>query len=219
METTQKRIWDFPIRLTHWSLVISFFGAFFTAETQPLIIHELFAFAALTLVTFRVLWGLVGSDTARFSQFVTGFGPAKAYLNDLVKLKHTPYWGHNPLGAFAILSILGLMFALVGAGLFASAGGYVGPWAQSVSRGLANTLDQTHQLLATLLMAIVVIHITAVFAYRLFFKDNLITPMVKGVKEAAVDFQEPRFGPTWLAAILFLISLAGTGAVFRYWVF
>jgi cytochrome b len=219
MDTTQKRIWDLPVRLTHWSLVVSFFGAFFTAELRPTIIHEFFAFACLTLVTFRVLWGLVGSDTARFTHFVKGYGAATAYLKGLAKFKHTPHWGHNPLGALAIMSILGLMFALVGAGLFASTSSYTGPWTNSVSKGLASVLNETHELLATVLMTIVVIHIVAVVAYRVFFKDNLITPMVKGVKEAPADFQEPRFGPTWLAAILFLISLAGTGAVFRFWVF
>lgn len=219
MDTIQKRIWDLPVRLTHWSLAVSFFGAFFTAELKPLIIHEMFAFACLTLVTFRVLWGLVGSDTARFSHFVKGYGPAMAYLKDLRALKHTPYWGHNPLGALAILSILGLMFVLVGAGLFASTSSYTGPWANSVSSGLANLLNETHGFLASVLMTIVVIHIAAVVAYKLFFKDNLITPMVKGVREAPADFQEPRFAPVWIAAILFLISIAGTGAVFRFWVF
>jgi cytochrome b len=199
-------------------LAVSFFGAYFTAEFSIKAVHEFFAFACLTLVTFRALWGLVGSENARFSNFVKGRQAVTAYAKGLLRLKHETIWGHNPLGAVAILLILGLMFALVGAGLFASDAPYFGPWAQSVAGGFAKTLGGLHELLANVLMAVVAGHIVAVLAYRVFLRDNLITPMVTGLRDADEEHPEPRFTANWIAIVLFLISLAGSGAVFRYWV-
>ncbi len=219
MQHTKKRIWDLPIRLTHWGLVFSFFGAFFTSELNPLIIHETFAFACLTLVLFRVFWGLLGSDTARFTQFVTGIAPIKSYLSELKQLRHKEFWGHNPVGALAVIAILSLMITLVSAGLFAREASFYGPWAASVSRSTSELLKDTHEVLANWLMVIVVVHIIAILAYRFVLKDNLIKPMITGVRPTDSDTAEPRFAPLWLAGVLFALSIIITGALFRYWLF
>lgn len=219
MEKVEKRIWDLPIRITHWGLVVSFFGAYFTAELKPLLIHELFAFACLTLVIFRVMWGLVGSQTARFTQFVKGPTAIKGYFRELLKLRHKEYWGHNPVGALAVLTILGLMTALVVAGLFAQDRSFIGPWATSVSPSLSEFLKEFHEVLATVLLIVVLVHIAAVLAYRFVLRDNLIKPMVTGTRPADPDFTEPKFAPIWFALALFALSVAITGAIFRFWYF
>ncbi|MBL4807652.1 MAG: cytochrome b/b6 domain-containing protein [Rhodobacteraceae bacterium] len=218
MEKVEKRIWDLPVRIFHWGLAISFAGAYITAEVSN-VIHQAFAFLCLSFVPFRVMWGLVGSHTARFSSFVHGFDTVKAYGFELVKFRHKEYWGHNPLGAVAVVVILGLMTALVLAGLFVREDDFAAPWALSVGDGLASMLGGLHEVLANILMFVVVFHIIAILAYRLFFRDNLITPMIKGTRPANPDFEEPKFAPLWLAIISAVIAIVLTGAIFRIWIF
>ncbi|MCF6305746.1 MAG: cytochrome b/b6 domain-containing protein [Rhodobacteraceae bacterium] len=216
METVEKRIWDLPVRISHWGLAISFAGAYITAELN-LTLHEIFAFLCLFFVVFRVMWGLVGSQTARFTSFVRGFAAIKQYTFELLKFRHKEYWGHNPLGALAVLVILGLMAVLVIAGLFIRDDGFVGPWALSVSRNMSGFLGEAHEVLANILLGVVLFHIAAILAYKVLLRDNLITPMVKGTRKAAADFVEPKFAPIWLAVILAALALAITGAIFRLW--
>ncbi|MBL4874833.1 MAG: cytochrome b/b6 domain-containing protein [Rhodobacteraceae bacterium] len=219
MENSAKRIWDLPIRISHWSLAFSFTAAFLTAEMSPLIIHETFAFLTLTIVIFRLFWGIIGSDTARFSNFVRGRSEIKAYIQELLQFRHKEYWGHNPLGAIAVVVILVLMFALVGAGLFASEGNFNGPWATSVSRGAADLLKELHEILAGILVFVALVHVAAIIGYRVFLRDDLIKPMITGMRPAAEGISEPRFSPLWLAIICLAVAVVISGAIFRYWLF
>ncbi len=217
MTVKEKRIWDLPVRITHWGLVISFFGAYLTSEFQPMIVHLYFAFAALALAIFRLFWGFIGSENARFFNFVKGFDPARAYFYQLLKFRHKEYWGHNPLGGFAVVAVVGLMILTVLAGLFAKNRDLVGPWANSVSPTLERLLNDGHSALASILMTIVVIHITAILFYRFVLNDNLIKPMVTGKRVPVEEHADPYFAPLWLAAVTFAVAVAITGALFRYW--
>ncbi len=217
MSTAEKRIWDLPVRITHWGLVISFFGAFFTAELNPMIIHYWFAFIALTLAIFRVIWGLIGSENARFVNFVRGYQPARAYFTELLKFRHKEYWGHNPLGALMVISAISLMILTVVFGLFARNRDLTGPWADSVSPTVEKLLNEGHSFLASVLMTIVVAHIAAILFYRFVLHDNLIKPMVTGMREPQEPHPTPKFAPLWLAAFGLAISIAITGALFRFW--
>ncbi len=214
---TNKRIWDLPVRLTHWGLVISFFGAFFTAEGPLLPLHIPFAFALMTLAIFRVFWGLFGSETARFSHFVRGYGAVKAYALELKELRHKPYWGHNPLGAVAVLAILGGILTIVSAGLFASARDLVGPLASKVQPQTASLMTDLHSGLANVVMAVVVIHIFAIFAYKYVLKDNLITPMITGTRPADADQPDPRFTSSIIALVLLAVAATLSSYAFGYW--
>lgn len=213
---SEKRIWDLPVRITHWSLAFSFFGAFITAEVN-FTIHMWFAFLCLTLVIFRVFWGLIGSQTARFTQFVKAPKAAANYLLGLLKFKPQHFWGHNPLGGYVVLAILGLMAVVVMAGTFASDDGFYGPWARSVSHGASDLLKDLHEVLANFLMFIVAVHIAAVLFYKFILRDDLIKPMVTGTREDDETFNEPKFAPIWLAVITFAIALTISGALFRFW--
>jgi len=216
---TNKRIWDLPVRLTHWGLVISFFGAFFTSEGPAAVtsLHIPFAFMLFTLVVFRIFWGLFGSETARFSHFVRGYGAVKAYAEELKELRHKQYWGHNPLGALAVVAILLGNLAIISAGLFASSRGFSGPWSGAVSAGTSSLLTETHEILANIVMAVVVVHIVAILGYKIVLKDNLITPMIKGTRPASPEQVEPRFTSIAVAATLFAVALAISSIAFRYW--
>ena len=214
---SNKRIWDLPVRLTHWGLVISFFGAFLTAEGPVVPLHIPFAFALMTLAIFRVFWGLVGSETARFSHFVRGYGAVKAYALELKELRHKTYWGHNPLGAVAVVAILGGILTIVSMGLFASARDLVGPLSGTVQPQTSRLMADLHSGLANVVMLVVVIHIAAIFAYKYVLKDNLITPMITGKRPADADQPEPRFTSSIIALLLLGVAGAMSSYAFGYW--
>ena len=214
---TTKRIWDLPVRLSHWGLALSFFGAYMTSEGPLIWMHIPFAYALATLALFRVFWGLFGSENARFSHFVRGYGAIKAYAVELKELRHKEYWGHNPVGALAILAILFTSLALISVAVFAQGRGIAGPWASDVARQTSDLLTVVHILLANLLMTIVIVHIGAVVAYKYVLKDNLITPMITGKRPASPDQPEPRFTSVAVAVVLLAVAAAITSYAFRYW--
>ncbi len=214
---TNKRIWDLPVRLTHWGLVISFFGAFLTSEGPLIRLHVPFAYILMTLAIFRIFWGLFGSETARFSHFVRGYGAVKAYAMELKELRHKTYWGHNPLGALAVLAILGGILTIVSAGLFARGRDLAGPLAGKVPAQTSGLMTDLHSGLANVVMTVVVIHIAAIFAYKIVLKDNLITPMITGTRPAGADQPEPRFTSSLIAVALLGVAAAISSYAFGYW--
>mgnify|MGYP003347822569 CR=1 FL=1 len=73
------RVWDMPVRVTHWVLAATALGAYFVPAV-PLNAHAFLGYAALTAVAIRIAWGFVGSEYARFTNFVPGMRALIAYL-------------------------------------------------------------------------------------------------------------------------------------------
>ena len=111
-----KRIWDLPTRIFHWALLACVTGLVITGKVggNALNLHELLGYAVLTLVAFRVLWGLVGGRWSRFVQFVPSWSRVRAYVRGDVA---SPA-GHNPLGALSVLAMLVLLALQAISGLF-----------------------------------------------------------------------------------------------------
>ena len=103
--TRKIRLWDLPLRLFHWSLLVCVAGAVATAELDAMDWHPRFGYAILALLLFRLIWGFVGSTHARFASFVRGPGTVLAYLHSM-KDNKGPSIGHNPLGALSVLALL-----------------------------------------------------------------------------------------------------------------
>ncbi len=178
---TWLRLWDLPLRLFHWSLVAAVTTAVVTGELggawMPL--HAKAGLFIVGLVVFRLVWGLVGSTHARFASFVPTWPRVKAYLNGR--------WrgvGHNPLGAFSVFALLGLLAAQVSTGLFSSDDiAFNGPLFNLIDEALASRLGGWHQQLANILLWLMGLHVVAIVFYWLFKRDNLVKPMVTGWKE------------------------------------
>lgn len=173
------RVWDLPIRLFHWLLVILVAVSWLSAEERRMDIHLLSGLGVLGLVVFRLLWGLFGSSTARFASFVRGPGAVIAYLRGQGGEKRA---GHNPLGALSVLALLGLLAVQVGTGLFASDtdGLDYGPLNFLVSYDLAETLSDIHETTFDLLTVLIVLHLAAIAFYLVMRRRNLVRPMVIG---------------------------------------
>jgi len=189
-------VWDLPVRLFHWMLALAFAGAWLTAESERWRdIHVLLGYTAGVLVVLRILWGVVGSRHARFASFVRGPRRVAAYLRSLGSGRPEHTAGHNPAGGWAILALIALTLAVVATGLVVEAD--LGP------RGL----DEVHEALATVMLAVVGIHVAGVIVGSLAHRENLVRAMVTGTKRG--DPAEAIRGPRRLVAAVLVAIVAG----------
>jgi cytochrome b len=173
------RVWDLPTRLFHWSLVLLVIAAFVSAKIggNAMLWHGRCGLAILGLLTFRIVWGCIGSTYARFTQFVRGPRTILAYLRGAGQ----PQPGHNPLGALSVLALLGTLALQVATGLFANDDiafkGYLAPL---VDNTLSARITGLHRLLENLLLLLVVTHLAAIAFYTGIKKQDLVRPMISG---------------------------------------
>lgn len=202
------RLWDLPLRIFHWSLVAAVLTAVVTGQIGGdwMRVHGIAGQVILALVTFRVVWGFVGSTHARFASFVPTPATLWAYLRGR--------WrgvGHNPLGALSVLALLGLLGVQAVTGLFANDDiSYTGPLAARVSEALSARLTGLHHQTADLLLILIGLHVLAIVFYVGVKKDNLVKPMVTGYKRVEAKAGEPARQGGWLA---FVVALAASLAV------
>ena len=221
---TGGRVWDLPIRLFHWSLVVLVlvlwltgeFGGFDITLTLPgkgstyisnMDVHALAGQGVFILVIFRLLWGLWGSTTARFSHFVRGPSAVLAESRQLLKGKLHTSVGHNPLGGAMIVLLLLLLAGQAISGMFAADDFFFeGPLVHLVSEDTSDRLTGFHHLLFSALQALILVHILALFYYLVRGK-NLIRPMVTGnsLEEGIADL---KFSSGWIALVTLIVSAA-----------
>lgn len=207
--TGRVTVWDLPTRLFHWSIAALFVILWVSAEQGVTQVHLWSGLAVLTLVIFRVMWGFLGSTTARFSSFIKSPAAAFGYIGSMLRAEKRPYAGHNPAGGWMILTIIVVLGLQAATGLFSNDGHlFKGPLAYIIDKDLSDTLAGIHELLFDILLALIVIHILVVLGYLLLKRDNLIRPMITGVKERGqVPFGiKLNFVNNTAAAILLFLS-------------
>lgn len=178
-------VWDLPVRVTHWSLVFLLGFLWWSGEEGGdwLTWHMRAGYAVLTLLLFRIVWGFVGSRHARFSAFVRGPGAVLSYMKTLPSRTAAVFASHNPLGALSVVLILLVLLVQVGTGLFANDDIMTeAPLYKYVSKELSDRLTSLHKLNFNLVLAVIGVHIAAVFYYLLYKSENLIKPMFTGRK-------------------------------------
>ena len=203
----RARLWDGPTRVFHWSLVALIGFAWWAGETGHMDWHRLAGYAVLGLLVFRLIWGFVGSASARFASFVKGPGATLAYIRTLPSRAHKELPGHNPLGAWSVLALLATLIAQVVTGLFSVDvdGIESGPLSDRVDFDTGRLFAQWHHWSFWLLEALVALHLAAVVFYALYKRADLVRPMVTGRGKVAVDPQLA-FAPLWRAAIVALVA-------------
>jgi cytochrome b len=176
MATQTVRIWDLPVRLFHWAIVLLVPALWWTAETHRMEWHLLLGEVMLGLMLFRLLWGVLGSSTARFASFVRGPAAVIRYLRGAGRSI-----GHNPLGGWSVVLLLLALGVQTGLGLFASDedGIYYGPLA-STDLDTAHMIAERHETFFWVLVALILLHVLAILYYLLVKRDNLVTPMITG---------------------------------------
>lgn len=165
------KVWDPFVRVFHWSLVTAFTVAWLTAEEWDRA-HEWSGYVAAGLVILRILWGLVGSRYARFSQFVRRPRVVIEYLSDMTKFREKRYLGHNPAGSAMIVVLLLGMIVLAGTGWMAM---------QPASAGM-KWAEDVHEVIANTMLLLVGVHVAGVIVASIRHGENLARSMVTGLK-------------------------------------
>ena len=198
-------VWDLPTRLFHWLLVILLAASFVTAKVggNAMQYHEWSGFAILILLFFRITWGFVGSRTSRFSDFIKGPAAVWRYARALLRGKSESYFGHNPLGGWSVLAMLLALLLQAVTGLFANDDIITeGPLFLWVSKPVSDWLSGIHRLNRVLIMALVATHLAAVLFYLVIKRENLIKPMLTGIKYRSSGETAPPAASIGLAAVV-----------------
>ncbi len=202
------RVWDLPTRLFHWGLVVCVTGLIITGNIggNAMVWHGRLGYAVLTLLLFRLVWGLVGGHWSRFGSFVYAPSSVLAYLRGSGRPEHSV--GHNPLGAFSVFAFLLVLLAQVGSGLFADDEiAFTGPLAALVSGDWVSQATRYHKDVGKLLLiALVALHLGAMVFYKLVKKQNLVGPMIGGDK--SVSLSVPASADNLRTRLLALVVLA-----------
>jgi len=205
-------LWDLPLRVFHWSLVAAVTTAVITGEIGGpwMAWHGRAGLLIVGLLVFRVVWGVVGSATSRFTHFAPSPGRVIAYLRGR--------WrgvGHNPLGALSVFALLGLLSLQAATGLFGNDDiAFAGPLNHLVGDAAGARSTGWHRLLADGLFVLLALHLLAIAFHVVVKRHRLIRPMISGVVEvdAGTPMPKPargngRFG------LLVAVSLAAVGVL------
>jgi cytochrome b len=195
-EQTGYPLWDLPTRVFHWLLVVCVLLAWVGHEFDNSSLHRYSGYTVLVLVVFRIAWGFLGSPHSRFSDFVRGPSTVRAYLRGALP----PRPGHNPLGGWSVLVLLGLLLAQAVTGLFNSDGIlFDGPFYAALDSDLADEVGEAHEFIFNVLLGFIALHVVAVLYYQWRRHDDLLGPMLHGGR---ADGSGGAPAPLWLALLL-----------------
>jgi cytochrome b len=213
--TGRVLVWDAPLRLFHWALAALVVFSYTTGKIGGdwMEWHMRSGYTILALLLFRVAWGLIGSETARFSSFVRGPRAGVMYLRSVLAGGHQRVLGHNPLGGWAVLAMLAALLVQASSGLFVDDEiATRGPLVVKASEATVARMSALHSYNQWVLVTLVALHLVAIATYRFFLRLDLVRPMLNGYVEAPAATTAPARRPAWIAALL--IALAGA---FVYW--
>ena len=189
------KIWDPVTRLWHWVLatvvVLGWsFGKFMSFSTIQW--HFYCGYTIIGLLLFRYLWGFFGPAPVRYRAFFASPSRILAYLKEIGSRSPSGTPGHNPLGALSAIAMILLLTAQATSGLFIESEDFAesGPLAYLVSDAISDRLLWWHRLSSKFLLALVGLHVAAIFYYLIWKKENLIRPMITGWK-----WVKPASGP------------------------
>lgn len=200
-------VWDLPLRLFHWSLVLAIATAYVTGEIGGSLAdwHGRVGVFVLGLLIFRLIWGFLGTTHARFFSFFPTPGRLLDYFNGR--------WqghGHNPLGALSVFALLAIISALVATGLFSNDDiAFHGPFYDLVDKEFSDTLSGWHGLVFDVLFLLIGLHITAITLYLILKDENLIRPMVTGKKSVSTPEQKTGAETGWYGRFIVAALVAG----------
>lgn len=209
------RVWDLPTRSFHWLLAACVLCSVVSAKIggNAMVWHFRLGYVVLTLLAFRILWGLVGGRWSRFASFLHAPSTVLRYLRGQAQPNEHLDVGHNPLGAFSVFAMLALLAAQVGSGLFADDDiSNTGPLIKFVSGATSSLLTNWHKNYGQwLIIALVLLHVGAIVFYLVRKRQNLVGPMLTGDKQLLA--QVPASVDHLRSRALALVLLAACGAL------
>ena len=211
------RVWDGPTRLFHWAIVLLVAFSYVSVENGWIEYHILSGLAVLAALLFRLVWGFVGSDTARFRNFMRSPFDAFRHLARFPRREPDTEIGHNAAGGWMVLLMLAALAAQVGTGLFSSTDyGDAGPLSEWIGSDASHRLTTLHGTLFYVLLGLIALHVVAIVAYALVKRHDLVRPMVTGRKRLPATMRQPRFASPILAVVLVALAAAAVWALARF---
>ncbi|MFZ5609739.1 MAG: cytochrome b/b6 domain-containing protein [Pseudomonadota bacterium] len=211
-------VWDLPIRLFHWLLVVAVSVCLVTGEAEgaAYAAHVAAGYVALVLIGFRLVWGVIGSRHARFADFL--YRPAEVgnYVRGLLRGAARRYIGHNPLGGLMAVTLILVIGLAVLTGMFGAEEG-APLWPLPAGWGVdVKALGEAHEVLGNLSIVLVGLHILGVAVDYVLTRENLVWPMVSGRKEMdeATAAHEPALVGAWRGAVMGVLVLLGGAYLF-----
>ena len=209
MTTHSVQVWDLPLRLFHWLLLICVSGALISVQLKAMDWHGWFGLAVLGLLVFRLVWGVIGSTHARFWSFAPGTRTLADYLRGR--------WhglGHNPLGALSVFAILGVLLFQSITGLFADdVIAYTGPLRRAVSGDTASQLTSWPMRMEWVIYGLIALHLAAIAFHEFIKRERLVKPMITGRKHLDTRHDQDARGGGWIAFVIAVLM-----AVAAVWV-
>ena len=219
IENRHRLVWDIPTRLFHWAIILLIFFQWFSIEVMDdwMDYHELGGYALLTLIIFRICWGLVGTYYAKFSEFLYSPKQIISYAKSTLDKDSKVFAGHNPLGGLAVILMLLLLLTQAVSGLFMTDDiFFYGPYYSAVSDETQKLMSRLHSLTFDILLWIMAIHIIAVIFYVFYKRQPLIRAMFTGIKpisgESKIDSHK-----LMLALVVLGLCVAGVYGLVEYW--
>ncbi len=207
-------VWDFPTRLFHWLLVALIALSWVSIKSSWMQVHFLSGYSILTLLLFRVAWGLLGSDTARFARFLASPAAAVRHILRIGRREPDTEIGHNAAGGWMVLVLLLVLAVQTATGLCANDDILTqGPLADWVGKPLSDRLSVIHLFNFKMILAATLLHVLAIASYALLKGQNLVRPMITGRKLLPVGIQPPRLASPLLAAALLICAAAIVAAI------
>ena len=191
-ETPMVRVWDPLVRIFHWSLVSAFLIAYLT-EDDLMSLHSYAGYTVLGLIGIRILWGLIGTRHARFTDFVRSPRTVKNYLTDVIRNKAKRHLGHNPAGgAMVMLLLLSLIATGVTGMLIYGIEEHAGPlanWVQHWPHSAEDIFEELHEFFANFTLFLVFIHVAGVVLASFQHHENLVRSMWNGKKRTETNLK------------------------------
>ena len=212
-------VWDVPVRLFHW-LLLGLVGFSWWSGDQGddwMDWHSKSGYAILTLVLFRIGWGFIGSDSARFAQFVRGPRASFAYLRSVMQRPPKAYLGHNPLGGWMIMALLLVLLVQVITGLLGNDDSdYAAPLSHWVSHDTSSYITALHVYNFDLLLILVGLHVAAVLIHLVMRRDDLLTAMFTGFKTSLTGESAGRMVSVWCALLVLIVVALGVYSLISF---
>jgi cytochrome b len=208
------RVWDLPTRLFHWLTAALVAAAYLTWRLNWMDWHGWVGETVLALVLWRLAWGFLGSDTARFARFLASPRAALHHLAQIRQREPERDPGHNPAGGWMVLMLLALLLGETLTGIYvANDVADAGPLTDLTPAPIANLITALHRLLWQALLAAVILHLLAIYAYFALKRHNLLLPMVTGRKRLPDSVPAPRMAGLVRALAAFLCAAAVAAAL------
>ncbi|MBV8793367.1 MAG: cytochrome b/b6 domain-containing protein [Hyphomicrobiales bacterium] len=204
-------VWDIFIRIFHWLIVALIAAAYATWRLNWMTWHGWIGEAVLALVLFRLLWGCLGGETARFSSFIASPRTVSQHLKDWLRREPDHQVGHNPAGGWMVVLLLALLLVETLTGIYvANDIADEGPLTEIVPAWAANAIESSHAIIWDVLLAAIILHVLAIAAFAAIKGQNLLRPMVTGTKVLPANVATPQAGNPAIAGLLLLACAAAT---------